>query len=289
MHNWGKLYTKGWVGILQIGIVVNRQKDKGLDVSSSFASLLTEAGIDCLSTTNIKNAKQVDNLSTLCNLSDIVVTFGGDGTVLGALTEVVKAGKPIASINLGYMGFLSCAEAKDISLVAQKLKDGKYNIMTKTLLDISIADQTFVAINEVVVSSSHRTNTISLSIDVDDAHLDTLKGDGVIVCTPTGSTAYALSAGGAVLSPDIKAFEIVQLCAHSLHNKPIVYNDDSKVKITVLSDNCTATADGQILVDKLTRNSVITVTKSKKNAKFILLDDVNFYDRLLSKLLKWSK
>lgn len=273
---------------MQVGIVVNCQKDKKLEASSSFASLLIKSGIGCLSTSKIKGCQLVESLRELCEKSDIVAVFGGDGTVLGVLTEAVRADKPVAAVNLGNVGFLSGAEAGGIQLAAQKICKNEFSVEEKTLLEINIDGEQFFAVNELVISNSSRCNTITLNVNIDGALMDRLKGDGVIVCTPTGSTAYALSAGGAILSPDIEAFQIVPLCTHSLHNRPVVYNNNSIVKIELENDGCMATADGRLLKENLDESCQITVAKFALKAKFLRFEEDGFFHRLFNKLIKWS-
>jgi NAD+ kinase len=148
--------------------------------------------------------------------------------------------------------------------------------------------EVFYALNELVIQRLYEDSPekiLRVDVAINKEYVDRLDGDGVIVSTPTGSTAYSLSAGGSILSPDINAFSMTPICAHSLHNRPLVFSADSICEITLKSNNCGIFFDGN-LIQKLHKDDVITIHKSNKTIKFLRKKDSNFYTRLLTKLKK---
>lgn len=218
---------------------------------------------------------------------DKVLVFGGDGTMLDAVRHAVKFDIPVLGVNLGNLGFLTefdkDATAKD---VISALKSTK--ISEKALLSIAIGERTFVALNELVLKGTS-THPDLFDLFIDDNFADTFKSDGLIVSTPTGSTAYSLSAGGPVLAPGVKASLIIPICPHTLHSRPIVVSDKSKIAVKVSSEDgeVSLIADGN-LVGTAKFGDVITVTKADITAKFVRGKNENFYNKLLKKMNVWS-
>lgn len=159
---------------------------------------------------------------------------------------------------------------------------------------VEIGGRSFIALNDLVIERStygqKYSNTISLSAYIDGSLVDNYLSDGIIVSTPTGSTAYSLAAGGSVLTPDIDAFILTPLCAHSLHSRPIVYSDKSELRILYEKENTAVnvSVDG-IIVGEFEGAIEAKITKSQYFTEFITSDKVNFFDKLLSKLSKWSR
>ena len=162
------------------------------------------------------------------------------------------------------------------------------------MLEIAYGNKKFYALNDFVIQRStggqNFSNTVELNAEIDGALVDRYLSDGIIISTPTGSTAYSLSAGGSVLAPDLDAFIMTPICAHSLHSRPVVYNANSVVRITssYSKTQLNVIVDGKI-VDTVNGNIDFTVTKSDFVAEFISRGDQDFFDKLLVKLNIWSK
>ena len=223
---------------------------------------------------------EVDDL-TGTNDFDYILVFGGDGTMLHVATRAECA---ILGINLGNVGFLTQFEA-DVSAeqIVNSLEKG--TTQNRPLLETVVNNTHFLALNDLVVKTTS-SRPIYMSLEVNGEFVDKYHADGLIVATPTGSTAYSMSAGGPIVSPTVDGIIINPICAHSLHSRPIIISGDSTVKITVEGDNAQFIADGsqQISLDN-TQN--IQISKSSKMAMFVC-DNNKFYDKLLEKMNKWG-
>lgn len=270
---------------MRVGIYLNdkyqSQKQAYFDRVNS---ALSACGAECISVDN------VDLISTL----DILIVIGGDGTILSVACECAKCGVKILGINGGHLGFLTDYEAHQLDYALQIIKCGKFNTVKRSILTAEYCGREYFALNEVVIqrctTGNAFTNTISLHAEIDGKTVDNFTADGLIISTPTGSTAYSLSAGGSILTPDLKAFIITPVCPHSLHSRPIVFNDDSVVCINQYEKNCLLNliVDGKV-VENLNGFNKITIKKADYCAEFISETGNNFFDKLLIKLNIWSK
>ncbi|MBO4554483.1 MAG: NAD(+)/NADH kinase [Clostridia bacterium] len=218
---------------------------------------------------------------------DKVLVFGGDGTMLDAVRHAVKFDIPVLGVNLGNLGFLTefDKDATSKELVKALLST---SVVKKAMLDIEFDGKTFVALNELVLKSAS-TRPQSYDLFIDGNFADTFKSDGLIIATPTGSTAYSLSAGGPVLAPDVKAMLVIPICPHSLHSRPLIVSDKAKIEVRVVGDEgeVSLTADGNI-VATASKGEQIVVTTSEKTAKFVRVNGKNFFGKLLEKMNGWS-
>lgn len=215
---------------------------------------------------------------------DRILVFGGDGTVLDAVHFGIDA--PILGVNLGNLGFLTQFD-KDVDVLALAHALTSNEICSKMLLEVENNGSVYSALNDVVVKSvSSRPSYID--VFVDGKYVDSYHGDGVVISTPTGSTAYSLSCGGPVLSPDVEAIIINPICAHSLHSRPLVVSSSSKIQL-VMRENSPSQlcVDGEN-VSALDGGNKIEIQKSSKRAKFIAIENDNFFKKLLDKMNVWG-
>jgi len=211
---------------------------------------------------------------------DFVFVIGGDGTLLKAARFYSKKFTPVFGINLGRLGFLSQTKESELSQSIEKILSGKYKIEDRLML---ISNDGVLALNDFVIKGSSASRTSRFYLSIDGKFVCDYMADGLIVSTPTGSTAYGLSAGGPILSPSLNAIVIVPICPHTLTARPLVIPADEKITISTC-DSCASfvvVADGQ---DAFNVNSKIEIEKSKFNAKLALLDDNEFYSVLRNKL-----
>lgn len=224
---------------------------------------------------------EIDNI-TGDEVCDCILVFGGDGTMLYASTH---AKQPILGINLGNVGFLTQYES-DVTAdtIEQAISHGE--VFERNLVETSVAGHHLVALNEIALKTT-TARPITLSVYVDDQFVDKYHADGLIVATPTGSTAYSLSAGGPVLDPDMDALVINPICPHSLHSRTLVVKGDSKVQIKVDNGQGAVTADAgqQIYLDG---QDTITIEKSSSKATFVGNYKADFYKKLLEKMNRWG-
>ena len=225
---------------------------------------------------------------------DILMVLGGDGTILMVAAECARRGVKIMGINYGHMGFLAEFEQDKLDEAVDLLCSGGYSTEKRIMLSVEVGGKKYLALNDFVIQRStygnKYSNTINISATIDGSLVDNYLSDGLIVSTPTGSTAYSLAAGGSVLTPDINAFILTPLCAHSLHSRPIVYSDKSELKVYYNKENTSVnvSVDG-IVVGEFESFVEARITKSEYYTEFIVSDKVNFFDKLLSKLSKWSR
>ena len=225
---------------------------------------------------------------------DVLFVLGGDGTILSVASECAKRGVKIIGINYGHMGFLSEFEPDKLEEAVRLVKSGEFITQSRSMLDIVCGENKYLALNDIVIqrntSGTDFTNTVSVHAEIDGTTVDNFSSDGIIVSTPTGSTAYSLAAGGSVLTPDISAFILTPICAHSLHSRPVVFSDSSILEICPLN----AVSPLALIVDGKVAGSVkngekVIIKKSEHTVDFITKDDKNFFSKLLIKLNIWSK
>ena len=219
---------------------------------------------------------EVLNIDGLKSGFDFVFVIGGDGTILKTARFYAKFQTPIFGINLGRLGFLSQASKEDIENAVDKIIDGKFNIEDRIML----VGNDYTALNDFVIKGCDTGRTAEFSLKINGKFVCDYLADGVIIATPTGSTAYGLSAGGPVLTPSLNAFVIVPICPHTLTARPIVVSDTEKITVCTEGKGFVS-ADGQEFFEF---DNEITMKKSDFKAKLALLDGSEFYSVLRNKL-----
>lgn len=264
---------------MKVLVYVNDSKKESEFFLKNFCSALENEGVD-YSVIGVKDLKSTVK-------ADAVFVLGGDGTIL-ALTEFCNLnGIPIIGINAGKMGFLTEFEQQEAVSAVKLLKEGELKCDSRATLSVSFNGKTYYGLNDAVVQRTYTDVSegliISVSVSFDDIFVDKISGDGVIVSTPTGSTAYSLSAGGAILAPGIDAFIMTPLSAHSLHHRPIVFSAESKCVLTLNSASAGLFIDGKKAAD-LKIGDIITICKTQTKTMFLRKKDSDFYLRLDEKL-----
>lgn len=207
---------------------------------------------------------------------DFVFVIGGDGTILKTARFYAKTKTPVFGVNLGRLGFLSQSSEQELDTAVRKILDGKFVLQDRIMLKSG----EYTALNDFVIKSCDLGRTAKFSLMINDKFVCDYLADGIIISTPTGSTAYGLSAGGPVLHPSLSAFVIVPICPHTLTARPIVVPDSEK--LTVCTDGKTLlSADGQEFYEFDNR---ISVEKSDFNAELALIEGTEFYSVLKNKL-----
>ncbi|BBE31105.1 NAD kinase [Tepiditoga spiralis] len=219
-------------------------------------------------------------------MADYYVVFGGDGTVLRVSELSADYSKPIIGINMGNLGFLTAYSETEIELAAKEISKESITFSERMMLECIIANKKFLALNDIVIQKSQPLRTINLDVLSSNNILYSFKGDGIIVSTPTGSTAYGLSAGGAIIDPNLNAIEIIPLSPHALNIRPFILSPEKKIVIKIKSDEMElayVTADGDI-IHRLELNTSLTITSSKKKVKLAQKLGDNFCNVLNYKL-----
>ncbi len=222
----------------------------------------------------------IDNLSADINLAMVI---GGDGTFLRAARYYCHYSIPIIGFNVGRLGFLAQANPKELNSVIEKLKNEDYSIENRLMLSYNNNN----ALNDIVIKGKNPTRTSTLNLFINDKLLCSYVADGLIISTPTGSTAYSLSAGGPIIAPTLECLTIVPICPHTLNTRPIVVLADEKITIkNQENENLNVVLDGQVNCEA---DCEVTIEKNKNYAKLLILNKQKdkFYDILKEKLY-WS-
>lgn len=216
--------------------------------------------------------------------ADAVVCFGGDGTILHTAKAATKRGIPILGVNIGTMGFMAELESTELHRLAQ-LASGDFTLDNRMMLDVTVQrdrDIIFhdICLNDVVVTKGAVARIVYLSVECDGVQAMTCGGDGVIVATPSGSTAYSLSAGGPIVEPDARNIIITPICAHDMASRCVVASDRRVVTVRMVQNarrNAYLSVDGGKAL-RLNMGDVATVRKSRLETKLVKLSDRSFYD-----------
>lgn len=265
----GRVLDKSFIN-KKFGIAYNPLVKNSSEVLQTLEDLLTSKNLHF-------ERFSIDSMKTG---TDFVFVVGGDGTLLKAARFYAKELTPVFGINLGRLGFLSQTKESELSKSVEKILNNEYKIEDRLML---ISDGGVLALNDFVIKGASASRTSRFYLSINEKFVCDYLADGLIVSTPTGSTAYGLSAGGPVLSPKLNAIVIVPICPHTLTARPLVIPADEKITISTC-ETCTSfvvVADGQ---DSFTVDTKIEIEKSKFNAKLALLDDNEFYSVLRNKL-----
>lgn len=276
---------------MKIAILSNIVKSNPTEAAKAFLEVL---GNEC----EIFIAKELEGIipaekyysdEELFSKADVAVVFGGDGTTLTAARRAAAYNVPVLSINTGHLGFLSTVNAQDAKKAAINLLNGNLAQSERTMLSVEVVrDKKTVfeasALNDIVVRRSlGRLSNISVRFNSADAA--EYRADGVVISTPTGSTAYSLSCGGPLVMPGLDLFIIVPICPHFLSSRPMILPSDGKVEVSFASDGAVAyiTADGHAQYE-VKYGDEIFITKSPFKAKLLTLKEQNFFNLVRQKL-----
>lgn len=221
---------------------------------------------------------------------DVAAVIGGDGTMLHALGLMGDFAKPVAGINIGTLGFLTTCKDDEVERFAEAVASGNFTTSKRTLLDAVVRregkDETFVALNEITLARGQTGRLVSLRVDVDGELLNHYRADGLIVATPTGSTAYSLSAGGPLVEPGAGVFLVTPICPHSLSQRSLVVSDGREIVLSAedVEDGAMLfTVDGRDMVN-VEPGEVVVVRKSPRHFELLRLNGHSFYAGLRQKL-----
>jgi NAD+ kinase len=224
---------------------------------------------------------------------DLMITIGGDGTLLRSITYVRDLGIPIMGINTGRLGFLATLKQEMLHSELNKILFGEYDIKERSLLEVSANNKTNFsdfnyALNEVSVGRKNTTSMIEIKTVLDSEYLNTYWADGLIISTPTGSTGYSLSCGGPIMSPSSQTFSITPIAPHNLNARPLIISDETIIELSVKGreESHLLSLDSKII--SLENNTVIKIKKASFKIKLASLQNNSFYKTLRNKLL-WGE
>jgi len=276
-------------GILKVIIIVNLQKDGASFLVEEISNYLNDLGIKVV-VFSYSGKADIPELET----ADLVFSLGGDGTVLFCSRIVESMSIPILAVNIGDFGFITEISREEWKSAFTKYKNGQLDLSRRVMIKVIVERNGekvafHKGLNDAVISSNGISNIIKLNLQINETNLGKYRADGIIVATPTGSTAYSISAGGPILDPEMEALIINPICPFTLSNRPIVVSGNEVVQITVEEDQRTdviLSVDGQDAYP-LRAGDRIIVERSQTKALLIRSDKRNFYDILRSKL-NWS-
>ncbi|MCX7884403.1 MAG: NAD(+)/NADH kinase [Caloramator sp.] len=278
----------------KVAIITNLCKDKDLNMTISIFEWLKKRKDEVLlidEVAAILNKKELGyNNKEIYSKCDYAIVLGGDGTLLKAAREAIGYNTPLLGINMGHLGFITEAESKDVFTALEKISNNEFTIEDRLMLEAQVIkegakEDIFYCLNDFGITKGILSRIITLKIYVNDEYMDTYNADGIVISTPTGSTAYSLSAGGPIVNPKIGAILITPICPHSLGSRSIVISKDEIIKIDVIDDSqgVYLTTDGQKSY-KLKKDDSVIIKKAPFNARLIKVFNRSFYDVLRNKL-----
>jgi Predicted sugar kinase len=272
---------------MRIGVVARFDVDEAVELAVKIVEFLIEKDVETLLDSNLvsKLDKYQNIASDLEDMDvDMVVAVGGDGTVLRTQGIINKKKIPLFGINMGAVGFLTEIDPEETFTALEQVLAGKYFVEKRTQLQVWHNKEFHTALNEVVLMTQKPAKMLHIEISVDEEVVEELRADGLIIATPSGSTAYSMSAGGPIVDPRVGAFIIVPICPFKLGARPTVVPNDSVIKVKFLREGKKAVAviDGQF-EEEINYMDEIVFKKAKSSSYFVRLTK-NFYRRVREKL-----
>ena len=278
--------------INRVVLTPNPYRDKGFKTALSAQRILEESGIEarlCLpfdvdKSYDLPSGIRFYHLEQELHWADMLICFGGDGTILHASKAATKAGLPVLGVNIGTMGFIAELESTELSMLRQ-LADGEYVMERRRMLDVSVIRDGAVVqkeycLNDAVITKGAIARVLRLSVCCDDVRSMDFAGDGVIVATPTGSTAYSLSAGGPIVEPDAHNIIITPICAHDTQTRCIVASDQRTVSVRLSHSgkrNAFLSVDGGRAF-RLNTGDIVKVRRASLETELVRIKSRSFYD-----------
>jgi NAD+ kinase len=278
--------------VTNLAMFVDTRRRSAVEAARTIAKIAAEARVALQvrpEQAAVLDAADVAGLESFPRGADLLVSLGGDGTLLRGAHYAVPLGIPIVGIDFGRMGFLTAVGRNEFPGVIDSLLRDGVTTEARTVLEATLSDgKRFLAINDVHIDRKQHGHTVTFGIEINGEHVADIPADGIVVSSPTGSTAYFLSAGGPILAPGLDAFGIAPICPHTLFSRPLVVAATEIVRISVPHEAGGAYlyADGRLEAD-LAPDSSIEIAKAPHAAEFVRLDDRHFF-RVLERKLHWG-
>lgn len=280
----------------KIAIITNEIKDKDFRYTAKVIKILKNMGCTILLPKKVENEDITilyddgDNIAflpetELYQSAEIIIVLGGDGSIIHTATKAAFLGIPVLGINLGKIGYLAELEENEIINI-NNLFLNNYEIESRMLLEIEYGGGKYYALNDAVIAKSGTSRVIDLRLICDGNVVGEYRADGIIISTPTGSTAYTMSAGGSVIDPKLECISSTPICPHSLTARPIIFAPNSVIEVENICDydkSVALTVDGEEIT-KLEINGKVKIRKSEISAKLIRIKKDSFYNTLRSKM-----
>lgn len=283
--------------VRSLGLTSNPKKQEGPALAQACISVCGDLGLRVVVDRSLSEHLSIQTGYEVSDRPadgvDALVVLGGDGTILRAVPEASVTGIPILGVNLGRIGFLAEVEPENLRDALMRLRAGEYRVERRMMLEVIIeGHESICALNEVVLSRGTCARMVGFDAYVGDTLVDHYIADGLVVSAPTGSTAYSLSAGGPIVSPDVPCFILSPICPHSLQSRPIVLSDHEVVTLGINAEEpregMAVCVDGQRTY-AVHNHEHIRVRRAAADACFIRFqEERNFFTLLRSKLSQWS-
>ena len=285
---YGQYYLNSTEPIIKDIFVFFKKNNVELIIESAFLEMLYEKNIIHETYPTFSSHNELDSSF------DMLISIGGDGTILRAATLVRNSGVPILGINAGRLGFLATVQKEKIDSFLQFVIDKKYSISKRTLLSLDCSPENVAiheinfAMNEITVSRKDTTSMITIETYLNDEFLNSYWADGLIISTPTGSTGYSMSCGGPILTPEVKSLVITPIAPHNLNARPLVIPDNTEIKLRVTGreDQYLVSLDSRVTTVK--NESVLLIKKNPFEINMIEIPEETFLKTLRNKLL-WGE
>ncbi len=280
-----------------VGLLINPQKPQALELGKRLLLWGSEKGITFLAPPHEAAVLGVPGVSDdeWKNQVEFAVVLGGDGTFLRAARYVLGKDIPLYGINVGRLGFLASGNPNQAEENIETILEGHFSTQKRRLLKGTITRggsmvHEVYALNDLVVTKGAFARVITLQISVGDRPLSLMTGDGLILSTPTGSTGYALSAGGPIVPPHVPCMLLVPICAHTLYARAMVFGDEDTIQVVPRGDHrdMMLTQDGQLGYELLPGDCISVSLSREKWVNMVLLQDKDYYDLLLEKF-QWGQ
>jgi NAD+ kinase len=282
----------------RVGIIAKIHTPGIREILNELYQWLTERQIEALFDQKtgalLEHAKEVHPKAKIPSLVELIIVLGGDGTFLSVARLVGEKDVPLLGVNLGSLGFLTEITLDEMYICLEKIQNNEFVISQRLLLKAFVSRDEeriaeYVTLNDVIITKGALARIIDLQTYINEQYVTTYKADGLIIATPTGSTAYNLSAGGPIIHPDMHALIMTPICPHTLTNRPIVLPDTSVISITLKSENedVFLTLDGQVGF-ALKYGDTVLVKKADHTISLIRSPQKSYYEVLRTKL-KWGE
>ena len=280
---------------MKTAVVVNLSKEEAISCAGEISLLMLSKNAEVFMISECapfyKGVKIsfTDTIEELFKVCDIAITVGGDGTIIHAAKYAARFDKPLIGVNVGRLGFAADIEIDGISELTRIL-NGDYSVEERILFDVEVikngVSKNYLAVNDAVIARGQLSKIIDLQVTLDDGVIAKYRADGLLFSTPTGSTAYSLSAGGPIIAPQLDCILMTPVCPHSLFSRSVIFDGNSVLTVSVKIPSeccCVLTIDGEKNVDILA-DDIVKIKKSDLKLKFVSINKRNFYRKLNEKL-----
>lgn len=280
----------------RIGIFAKRNQPDAIALALKVESWLRDRGVTVLCEEELASRMGVSGspAAAIPPLCDMLIVLGGDGTLISVAREVGALEKPILGVNLGSLGFLTEITTQELFPVLERILSGDYQTSNRLMLDVTVTRKDsclvqYQVLNDVVINKGALARIVDIKVWVNDSYLTTYKADGLIISSPTGSTAYNMAAGGPIIYPGSECLVITPICPHMLTNRPMIVSADASIRVEVMfqDEDVVLTADGQVGMP-LQAGDVVEILQASSRTRLILSPEKDYFEVLRTKL-RWGE